>query len=192
MQVQTRDTAQRPTWKRSALRWIPTFLGFPIGGLIADLISGPVDGLAAALAGGLITGIILGAVQSWGLGPTGPPARQWIGATAAGFTVGLGAGAAAMGYGTSMSDLVVQGAICGLAIGAAQAVVLRSRFGRLAFAWAPALGAIWALGWAVTTAIGVDVEAQYTVFGSSGALVVTAATVVLPVLLAARSTATAS
>jgi hypothetical protein len=192
MQVPTSTTIQPGTWKRSALRWIPTFLGFPLGGLIADLISGPVDGLAAAIVGGLVTGIILGAVQSWGLGPAGPPARQWIGATAAGFTIGLGAGAAAVGYGTGMSDLVAQGAICGFAIGAAQAVVLRPRCGRLAFAWAPALGAIWALGWAVTTAVGVDVEAQYTVFGASGALVVTAATVVLPVLLGTRATASAS
>ena len=86
-----------------------------------------------------------------------------------------------------MGDLVVQGAICGLAIGAAQAVVLRPRLGRLAFAWIPALSALWALGWAITTAVGIDVESQYTVFGSSGALVVTAATVVLPVLLANRA-----
>ena len=46
--------------------------------------------------------------------------------------------------------------------------------GRVAILWAPALGAVWALGWAVTAAIGVDVETQYTVFGSSGAVVVTA------------------
>ena len=37
------------------------------------------------------------------------------------------------------------------------------------------------VGWAITTAIGVDVESQYTVFGSSGAFVVTAATAALPV-----------
>jgi hypothetical protein len=55
------------------------------------------------------------------------------------------------------------------------------------FAWVPTLSALWALGWAVTTAIGVDVESQYTVFGSSGALVVTAATAVLPVFLATRA-----
>ncbi len=99
----------------------------------------------------------------------------------------LGVGAAAVDHGTSMGDLVVQSAICGLAIGAAQALVLRQRIGRLAFAWVPTLSALWALGWAVTTAIGVDVESQYTVFGSSGALVVTAATGALPVLLATRA-----
>ena len=60
------------------------------------------------------------------------------------------------------------------------------RLGPLAFAWAPALAAVWALGWTITTAIGVDVESQYTVFGSSGALVVTLLTAVLPVTARAR------
>ena len=68
---------------------------------------------------------ILGAVQSWGMGTNGPPARRWIAATGVGFAVGLALGAAAVGYGTSLGDLVVQGAICGLAIGIAQAIVLR-------------------------------------------------------------------
>ena len=182
-----RDT--RPAWRRSALRWLPTFVGFPLGGFAAELVAGPVDDLAAAVLAGAVTGVVLGAVQSWGMGPNGPPARAWIAATTAGLSVGLALGSAAVGYGTGMDDLVVQGAICGLAIGSAQALVLR---GRAAYLWAPALSALWALGWAVTTAIGVDVEAQYAVFGSSGALVVTAATAVLPALLATRATRSAS
>jgi hypothetical protein len=177
------------TSKRSALRWLPTFLGFPLGGIVAELVAGPVDGLVAALLAGAITGIILGAVQSWGIGANGPPARAWITASTVGLTVGLACGSATVGYGTSLGDLVVQGAICGLAIGAAQVFVLR---GRAAYLWAPALSALWALGWAITTSIGVDVETQYAVFGSSGALVVTAATAVLPVLLATRAPRRAS
>jgi hypothetical protein len=167
----------------SALRWLPTFLGFPLGGLLAELVVGPVDGVVPALAGGAVTGLVLGAVQSWGLGTSGPPARQWIAATGLGLAAGLALGSAAVGYGTDAGDLVTPGAICGLAVGTAQALVLR---GRVAWLWAPALSALWALGWATTAAIGVDVERQYTVFGSSGALVVTAATAVLPVALAAR------
>jgi hypothetical protein len=174
---------------RSALRWLPTFFGFPLGGFVAELIVGPVDGLVAAVLAGAITGVILGAVQSWGMGSNGPPARQWIAATTVGLSVGLAIGSAAVGYGTSIGDLVVQGAICGLAIGTAQALVLR---GRVAYLWAPALSALWALGWAISTSIGVDVDTQWTVFGSSGALVVTAATVFLPVLLATRAPRTAS
>jgi hypothetical protein len=171
------------------LRWLPTFLGFPFGGVAAELIAGPVDGLAPALIGGAITGAVLGGVQSWGMGSNGPPARLWVAASAVGLTVGLALGSAAVDYGTSLGDLVVQGAICGLALGTAQALTLR---GRAAFLWAPGLSAAWAVGWAVTTSIGVDVETQYTVFGSSGALVVTAATAVLPALLAKRSLRSAS
>jgi hypothetical protein len=123
------------------------------------------------------------------MGPNGPPAHQWIAATAAGLTVGLALGSGAVGYSTSLGGLVIQGAICGLAIGIAQALVLRGRIGYL---WAPALSALWALGWATTTSIGVDVETQYAVFGSSGALVVTAATAALPVLLSRRGPRSAS
>ena len=170
------------TWKQSALRWLPTFIGFPVGGFVAELVAGPVDGLAAALLAGAITGLVLGAVQAWAMGSSGPPAQRWIVATTAGLAVGLALGSAAVGYGTSLGDLVVQGAICGLALGSAQALVLR---GRAAYLWAPALSALWALGWAISTSIGVDVETQWAVFGASGAVVVTAATaVLLPLLLA--------
>jgi hypothetical protein len=48
------------------------------------------------------------------------------------------------------------------------------------------LAALWALGWTITSSAGIDVEAQYTVFGSSGALVVTALTSILPIELARR------
>ena len=154
-----------------------------------ELIAGPVDGLGAALLAGAITGLILGAVQAWGMGSKGPPARAWIAATTAGLAVGLALGSGAVGYGTSLGDLVVQGAICGLALGAAQALVLS---GRVAYLWAPALSALWALGWAISTSIGIDVETQWAVFGASGALVVTAATAVLPVLLATPASRSAS
>jgi hypothetical protein len=175
------------TWKRTALRWLPTFLGFPLGGFLAEPIAGPIDGLVPALIGGAVAGIVLGAVQAWAIGSNGPPARRWTIATAFGMTAGLAVGSAAVGYGTSIGALVVQGAISGLAIGAAQAVVLRPQLGRVGYLWVPALSALWALGWAISTSIGVDVETQYAVFGASGALVVTAATAALPVLLATRT-----
>jgi hypothetical protein len=175
------------TPQQRALRWLPTFLGFPLGGVAAELISGPVDTAAAALVGGVVTGAVLGAVQAWGLRLRAPQARHWTVATALGLGAGLTAGASAVGFGTETGDLVVQGAVCGLAVGAAQSVVLRGALGRAAALWAPALGGAWALGWAITASIGVDVETQYTVFGSSGALAVTALTVVLPLRLAGRA-----
>ena len=32
---------QAVTWQRSALRWLPTFFGFPLGGLVAELVVRP-------------------------------------------------------------------------------------------------------------------------------------------------------
>jgi hypothetical protein len=174
------------TRKQRALRWLPSFVGFPIGGVIAELIVGPVDAVGAALIGGAISGVILGAAQAWGLGWTDAAARRWTLATGLGFAGGIAIGAAAVDYGTSMGDFALQGALCGLVVGAGQAVVLRSQLGRAAALWAPALSALWALGWVISTAIGVDVDRQWTVFGASGAITVTLATAVLPVLLAER------
>jgi hypothetical protein len=168
---------------RLGLRWLVTFVGFPLGGLLSELV-GPVDALTAAIAGGALTGLTIGAVQAWALRPERIPPGPWTAATAVGFAIGLGVGAAAVDYGTSMGDLALQGAICGLGVGFAQAAVLHERFRAAAFLWAPALAAIWALGWTITSAIGVDVERQYTVFGSSGAIVVTLITMVLPFTLA--------
>ncbi len=180
------------TPQQSALRWLPTFLGFPLGGVAAELIVGPVDTLLASLAGGAITGAILGAVQSWGMRPVGPDALRWIVASAVGFAVGLGIGSAVVDYGTSVGELATQGLICGLAVGAAQSIVLLPVVGSRAFVWTPVLGALWALGWVITTAGGIDVDSQWTVFGSSGALVVTAATAGLPIVLTRRAERTAS
>ncbi len=181
-------TSTHTSGLRAAARWMVTFIGFPAGGLVAELVAGPVDSIGAALIGGLITGVFIGAAQWWGLGPGhGRPAPvAWIIATAIGFMVGLGTGAAAVGYDTGIGSLVIQGAICGLAVGTAQALTLRPRLGRLALAWPPALAAIWAIGWAVTTSIGVQVDLQFTVFGSAGAIVVTALTAVLPFTLNRR------
>jgi hypothetical protein len=64
--------------------------------------------------------------------------------------------------------------------------------GAVAFLWAPALAGVWALGWTITSAIGVDVERQYAVFGSSGAVAVTLVTMVLPFALARANARSAS
>jgi hypothetical protein len=173
-------------WPKIALRWMPTFLGYPAGGLVAEIV-GPVDSLGPAIAGGAITGAILGLAQWLGIRRTGPSPAAWIIATASGLAVGLGLGAAAAGYETSTGALATQGAICGAVIGVAQATVLYRLLGRIVCVWPVLLSGLWALGWTITASAGIDVEAQYTVFGSSGAIVVTAATSVLPIALARRS-----
>jgi hypothetical protein len=171
------------TTTRSAARWMLTFAGFPLGGLLTDLTVGPVDGPGAAVLGGLLTGAVLGAVQAWGLGPQRPSPLRWILATATGLALGLLAGGAWTGYGSELSDLLLLGAVSGAAVGALQAVLLLPVLGRTAIGWPFALALFWAAGWAVTTAVGVQVEEQFSVFGSSGAVTVTALTLVLPVLL---------
>ncbi len=70
-------------------------------------------------------------------------------------------------------------------VGIAQACVLLPRLGALAFAWPLFLSGAFAIGWAVTTAAGIDVDQQFTIFGSSGALVATLLTAVLPLVLSA-------
>jgi hypothetical protein len=119
--------------------------------------------------------------------PEGASFLRWIAATAVGLSVGLGIGSTAVGFATSLQALVVQGAISGLAVGAAQAVVLHHRLGALALGWPPALAAFWAIGWFITTSVGVQVEEQFTVFGAAGAITVTLLTAVLPTILAHRA-----
>lgn len=177
----------RRTPRRVAARWVVTFAGFPLGGLLANLLVGPVDSVPAAGLGGLLTGVVLGLVQAWGLALTGTAAVRWAVATSLGFGAGLVAGAAAVGYATTPAALVTQGALCGLAVGTAQTTALVPVLGRPALVWPFAVAAAWAVGWAVTTAVGVDVDEQFTVFGSSGALLVAVLTVVLPLALRRRS-----
>ncbi len=173
---------------RAAGRWMVTFAGFPIGGYASYLITGRVDSLLPALLGGLITGAALGAVQAWGFGRNRPPVATWIVATALGLMIGLGLGSALVDYDTSLSALVTQGAVTGLVVGLAQGVVLLPRLGRLAVAWPAFLAVTWAAGWAITTSAGIDVDKQFTVFGSSGALTVAALTLVLPYALNRKET----
>jgi len=155
----------RPWWL-----WIVTALAFPPAGYIAHEVVGRVDGVGAALLSGVITGAIIGLAQ-WALLRGRGASPRWIVATAAGFGIGLAAGAALVGYETSLGALVAMGAVCGVAIGLAQ-VTSFAPLRRHAAAWTLATGALWAIGWAVTTGAGIKVEDQWPVFGISGALVV--------------------
>jgi hypothetical protein len=175
------------SWRRPVVRWLLTFAAFPLGSVAARAIAGPVDSTTSALVGGLVNGAIIGAAQGWALRPVLDAWRRWAVATAIGLMIGLAVAATAVDFGSSMSALAAQGALCGLAVGAAQAVVLKGSFGRLALAWPFALAGLWALGWTITTAVGVEVDDHFTVFGSSGAVTVTALTAVLPVLAARRA-----
>src|SRR6266516_767321 len=151
------------------LWWTAGFVSFPIAGIAAQAAVGRVNDAVSALVGGLIAGAVIGTGQ-WLVARRllGDP-RTWIPATAAAMGIGLLAGAWVVGYGTSVGELAVMGAITGLPVGAAQAFLLR---GRVAYpwVWAAAMPLLWALGWTVTAAAGVGVDRQYAVFGAFGAI----------------------
>jgi hypothetical protein len=131
---------------------------------------GGVDSVAAAVTAGVLAGAIVGAVQWLVLRVRRVPAA-WIAGTAVGLAVGLTAGSAVVSYETSLGALVVMGLLSGVGVGVGQALTFRPLRSR-ALVWSLGTGALWAIGWTVTTAAGVDVDEQWAVFGISGALVV--------------------
>jgi hypothetical protein len=153
-------------------RWVAVGLAFPVAGLIGWKVGGHVDAVDSALVGGALTGAGLGAAEWWAAKGALGRAPAWIGASAVGYAGGLAAGAALVGYETDLGALAVMGLVSGAALGGAQGLVL-ARQGRrgLALPWSVAMPVLFALGWCATTAIGVSVEDQFTVFGAAGAVV---------------------
>ncbi len=172
---------------RAWLIWTAGFLAFPVAGVAGTAAAGRVDSPLAALIGGAVAGLVIGTAQVLLSGRRLSPYR-WIPATAGGMGIGLLLGAATVGYRTSLSSLVVMGALTGLVLGLAQMAALPDGT-RRRWAWAAALPALWALGWTITTLAGIDVEKQHTVFGMSGALTFTALSGLLLLTLLPGATA---
>jgi hypothetical protein len=160
------------------------FLAFPLAGLAGTAAAGRVDDPVSALIGGAVAGLVIGLGQT--LASRGSlDARTWVPATSVGMGVGLLLGASVVGYGTSLADLALMGALTGLVLGPAQALALPR--GTRRWTWAAALPALWALGWTATTLGGISVEQQFTVFGAYGAITFSALSgLLLLVLLPAR------
>jgi hypothetical protein len=151
--------------------WIGvTLVAFPLAGLLGWAIGGHVDAVMPALIGGAITGAGIGLVQWVFLRRDLRMGPIWILATSAALAVGLSIGAAVVGYETTASQLAIMGAFSGAAVGIAQGVLLRKSFS-LWHVWMVAMPALFALGWVVTEAWGIDVANQFTVFGASGSVV---------------------
>lgn len=147
--------------------WAATVISFPIAGVLARVIVGPISAVWTAILAGAIAGVVIGSAQWVALRVIGV-SPLWIAATAVGFAVGLGLAVGMFGYGTSVGDLAILGALSGLGIGTAQWLLLRG-VTEVSTAWIPGTALFWALGWIVTTSIGVDAEAHWAVFGLSGA-----------------------
>ena len=152
-------------------RWLPTFLGFPLGGLLAIQTVGSIDSPLSAAAAGALAGAVIGAAQWLALRSSGIRAL-WIAVTSAALAAGSALTNVVTDAGTDGGELAVGGLIAGAAIGSAQGLVL-DRGPKTAAVWTAVVSGSWCLGWLTTWAIGVDVERGYAVFGSSGAVVVT-------------------
>jgi hypothetical protein len=150
------------------LLWTAGFVAFIIGGALATAVTGRIDDFRSALVGGLIAGAVIGTGQ-WLVARRLLDPQTWIPATAVAMSIGLGVGAWAVGYGTSLGELALMGFITGIPLGVAQAYLLRDRVTN-AWVWAAAVPLLWALGWTVTTAGGIDVDQQFAVFGAYGAI----------------------
>ena len=150
----------RPWW-----RWLLTALAFPPAGLVAHVVGGPVDSASAAVLNGVIAGAGIGTAQ-WALLRHRDVSAAWIAATAAGMGAGLAVGAALVSYRTDITSLAVMGAVTGLGVGIAQGATFRNA--KRTLGWAVVTSALFALGWTVTTAGGIDVSQQWAVFGAYG------------------------
>jgi hypothetical protein len=157
---------------------LAALLGFPIGGLIANLTVGAVDSVGPAIAGGLIAGAVVGAAQWFALRRFVP--WLWIAATSVGMSAGLAVGAAVVDYSVDRADLMLMGAISGLGVGVLQAVVLaRQGFAGAAW-WAVANPPTWALAWLVSSyVISANIDERFTNFGASGVVLYALVTALL-------------
>ena len=154
------------------LFWVFAFLGFPIAGLLANLVGAVTTPVRAVLAGA-IAGAVLGLFQ-WLVLKSRLPQLSiwWIIATSAGFAIGLAISTALLGSETAGSELLWRGVITGLCIGAAQCLVLRQVLPLpQSLIWIGVVGLVWALGWFVTRSAGIDLSLKWAVFGASGALI---------------------
>ena len=178
--MEHRNTSTISRWAR----WLGTFVGFPLAGVAARAAVGGIDSVGAATLGGLAGGLVLGAAQATIGGLRAEDRLRWIGATGVGLASGLAVGASTVGYRTDTASLVVMGALSGAAVGIVQALAVPlRRLDRLA--WIVATPALWAGGWMITSQVIVDADRRHAIFGSSGAVAVSA---LAGVLVAGRTT----
>ena len=168
----------------SLLRWLPTFLAFPLGGFLALLLFGSSASPLVALGGGVIVGATIGGAQWLALGRVA--GWRWFAATTIAVAVGSVAASLLIGPPTSLAAAGMTGLAVGAFVGIAQALVLATRAGARV-AWALTVTASWTLGWLMTSFVIVDLDRGQFVFGASGAIVATVITgVVLRAILGRR------
>src|ERR671917_2574244 len=123
------DSAEpRAAGWRFFLWWMLTFLGFPLGGLLALVLIGSVEGVVSGALGGALAGAVLGVAQWLVLRRYMRIGPEWILATALGVAIGDGLGVLLTGAGTGIGALLITGLATGLTVGLLQwGLVLPSR-----------------------------------------------------------------
>ena len=178
------STPRRYASLLSWLIWTLGFISFPVAGIAAGAIAGPVSSPLAALVAGLVTGAVIGTGQ-WLASRRRLRASRWIPSSTVGMGLGLLLGATVVGFGTTLAELALMGGLTGLLLGIAQALALPPGT-RHRWAWAVAMPALWALGWTVSTVVGIVVEEQFSIFGSTGAVTFSALSGILLLSLLPR------
>lgn len=153
------------------IRWVPTLLAFPIGGALAKIAFGGASNLGKSVGGGLIVGITVGLIQFLALKKYGI-STSWIAATAIAMVLAAVINSFAFSFKFDSASLTGSGLVVGLLVGIAQALS-QSKDAKFAVAWTISTAIAWSLAWFITSKVIVDPEAQYQIFGSSGALVAT-------------------
>ena len=153
------------------LRWTPTFLAFPIGGLLAKLIFGSANSVLKSVGGGLIVGLIVGLFQYLSLKKYGI-STSWVVATVFALAIAGLINSYVFSFNFDTASLVGTGVVAGLLVGATQSLS-QSRELKFVLLWTISTAVAWSCAWFITSKVIVDPEAQYHVYGSSGALFTT-------------------
>jgi len=153
------------------IRWVPTLLAFPIGGALAKIAFGGASNLGKSVGGGLIVGITVGLIQFIALKKYGI-STSWIATTATATVVAAVINSLAFSFKFDTASLTGSGLVAGLLVGIAQSIS-QSRDLRFVFVWSISTMVAWGIAWFITSKVIVDPEAQYQIFGSSGALIAT-------------------
>jgi hypothetical protein len=153
------------------LRWTPTFLAFPIGGLLAKLIFGSANSVLKSISGGLIVGFVVGLFQYLSLKKYGI-STSWVVATVIAVAIAGLINSYVFSFKFDTASLAGSGVVAGLLVGVAQSLS-QTRDVKFVTIWTVSTAIAWSLAWFITSKVIVDPEAQYHVFGSSGALLTT-------------------
>ncbi len=133
------------TW-RFWVFWGIAFVGFPIGGLVANRIVGAVSNPVSAILAGAITGAVVGGAQWLVLKSQMPLSPLYILATSVGMSLGLGISVALFGNETNGNELFVRAFITGLGIAIAQGIVLWQVVPNSSV-WVVVVALSWVIGW---------------------------------------------